>query len=247
MKLLCSLLVASLALAADLPSGDSLLDRSIERSGGADAYAKAGSVVMTGTVEIVGHNISGSVSIYQQGEKSYTVIDLPGIGKAEEGFDGDVAWEANALQGARIKDGAEKAAFVRMSRANLLSSWRKYYKTARTLDAEDVEGKPAWKVELTPNDGPPEMFYFDRESSLLVRVTQTMATAMRDIMFDAFMSDYRLTDGIRTPFLLTEKVIGQTLAMHFDKASYTTALPDDRFDLPAPVKALVEKRKQPAQ
>ena len=49
------------------------------------------------------------------------------------------------------------------------------------------------------------------------------------------------------PKLLTEKVIGQTLAMHFDKASYTTALPDDRFDLPAPVKALVEKRKQPAQ
>jgi hypothetical protein len=95
MKLLVWLLLglASLVPAADLPSGESLIRRSIEREGGAEAVDRAQTAIMTGTVEILGHNISGPLAIYQQGEQSYTEIELPGIGKVEEGFDGTVAWE----------------------------------------------------------------------------------------------------------------------------------------------------------
>ncbi len=83
------LAVASAALAADPPSGESLMQRFIERSGGAASYANAKNVSMTGTVEIEGRNIGGSVTIIEAGEKSWTAMDLPGIGKLEEGFDGD--------------------------------------------------------------------------------------------------------------------------------------------------------------
>ena len=40
-------------------------------------------------------------------------MDFPGIGKVEEGFDGETAWENSALQGPRILDGDEKAAAKR--------------------------------------------------------------------------------------------------------------------------------------
>src|SRR3954467_5485678 len=104
-----ALLSLSLAFSADLPSAESLLQNSLERSGG-KAYAEVKSLEMTGTVEMVDHNITGPVSVFQAGPKSYMLIELPGLGKVEEGFDGETAWEVNALQGARIKEAEEKAA-----------------------------------------------------------------------------------------------------------------------------------------
>jgi hypothetical protein len=247
MKFFSAFLLAPLLFAADLPSADKLLQLSLERSGGAQALAKAKNAVMTGTVEMAGHNITGPVELYQDGSKSYTVIDLPGIGKVEEGFDGEIAWEMNALQGARIKDGEEKAAIERSSKISLLSSWRDYYKQGKTVGSEDVEGKQAWKVEMTPKEGKPETFYFDKDTMLLVRTTATIATPLGEIPVDAMMGDYRVVDGIKTPFTLTQKAMSQVIVMKFDKVQYNAPIDANRFDLPPAVKALAAKRKQPAQ
>jgi hypothetical protein len=243
MKLLAGLLCVPLLFAADVPSGEKILQNSLERSGGAAAFARLKSVVMTGTVEMAGHNISGPITLYQQNGKSYTVIELPGVGKVEEGFDGKTAWESNMLQGARIKDGEERAAMERSARISVLDSWREVYTSAKTVGSEDVGGKPAWKVEMTPKEGKPETFFFDKATGLLVRSTETLATAMGDIPVESELSDYRPVDGVQTPFTMTQKAMSQTMVMHFAKVTYNAPIPPDRFDLPAPVKALAEKSK----
>jgi hypothetical protein len=242
MKLIACLLAAPLLFAADLPSGDKILDLSIERSGGAAAYARVKSAVMTGTVEMMGHSIQGPVSVYQKDGKSYTAIDLPGIGKVEEGFDGTVAWESNSIQGPRVKDGEERAMVARDAKVSSLSSWREIYSSAKTVGSEDVNGKPAWKVIATPKEGKPETMYFDKESGLLVRSSQVVAMAMGEIPVEAELSDYRVVQGIRTPFTMTQKAMGQVMTMHFDKVTYNAEIPADRFDLPAAVKALADKK-----
>ncbi|MDE3197707.1 MAG: hypothetical protein KGN84_15265 [Acidobacteriota bacterium] len=243
MKLLYGLLIIPVLVAADLPSADSILRQSFDRSGGAAAYAKANNAVMTGTVEMVGHNLSGPVTIYQADNRSYTSIDLPGIGKIEEGYDGHTAWEMNALQGARIKDGEEKALMERTASISPLMNWRTYYTSAKTLGAEDVDGKPAWKIEMTPKLGKPETFYFDKGTMLLVRTTATITTPLGDIPVDASMSDYRVVDGIQTPFEMTQKAMSQTLVMKFSKVQYNANIPASVFDLPPAVKALADRKK----
>jgi hypothetical protein len=243
MRILAPLLLVSVAVAANLPSGESLLDRFLVASGGAEAHARVTAATTTGTVEIVGQNLKGPVSVFQQGDKSYTVIELPGIGQVEEGFDGQVAWETNSIQGPRIKEGEEKAANIRASRLNLVSDWRQFYQGARTLGSEDIDGKPAWKVELTPTEGRPETFYFDRDSSLLVRMTQVVATPLGDIPVDVALSDYRTVGGLKTPFRMTQKAMSQTMSMSFDKVEWNPAIPPGRFDLPQAIKDLVARRK----
>jgi len=244
MKYLAVFLLIPLLFAAELPSADRLLQQSVDRSGGIQAFAKAKNAVMTGKVEVAGHNIGGPVALYQEGGKSYTVIELPGIGKVEEGFDGEIAWEMNALSGARIKDGEERAVVERASSLSPLSSWREFYKAGRTVGSEDVEGKPAWKIEMTPKEGKPEFFFLDKQTMMLVRTTGTVSTAMGDISVDALLSDYRPVDGIATPFMMVQKAMSQTLVMHFDKVQYNAAIPGGRFDLPPAVKALASRRKQ---
>jgi hypothetical protein len=243
MKLFACLLAVPLLFSADLPAGEKILQISLERSGGAAAFARLTSVVMTGNVELAGHNITGPVSLYQEGGKSYTVIELPGIGKAEEGFDGDVAWEMNALQGPRIKEGEERAAMARASRISMLESWHDFYTAAKTLGTEDVGGKPAWKVEMTPKEGKPETFFFDQASGLLVRSLETLTTPMGEIPVEQEMSDYRTVSGVKTPFTMTQKAINQVMVMHFDKVVYNADIPADRFDPPPAVKTLAARRK----
>jgi hypothetical protein len=242
-RLLTGLICVPLLFAADGPTGEKILQLSLERSGGAAAFAKLKSAVMTGTVEMAGHNITGPISLYQQNGKSYTAIELPGIGKVEEGFDGDVAWESNALQGARIKGGEERAAAARASRISMLDSWRDIYTAATNVGSEDVAGKPAWKVEMTPKEGKPETLYFDKASGLLVRSTQTLATAMGEIPVESELSDYRTVDGVKTPFTMTQKAMSQVMVMHFEKVTYNADIPADRFALPASVKALAARPK----
>lgn len=236
-------LAVSFAAAADMPSGESLIDRYIERSGGAAAYAKAKNVAMSGTVEMEGRNISGTVTIYQEGEKSYTAMEFPGIGKVEEGYDGDTAWEDSALEGPRILEGDEKAAMRRAAVLSLITSWRQVYSAANTIGEADVNGKPAWKVEMVAKEGKPETFFFDRESGLLVRISAILSTALGDIPTEANMSDFRMVDGILTPFASTEKAMSQNIIMHFSKITYNADIPANRFDLPNSVKAKRDRKK----
>lgn len=232
---------ASLSMAADMPSGESLLQRAIDKSGGTAAWAKAKNMTMSGTVEMPAQNITGTIAIFEEGEKSYTEMDIAGIGKIEGGFDGETAWENSALQGPRILEGEEKVEAKRAARLLSLTVWRNVYKSARTIGSEDVDGKPAWKVEMTPKEGKPETFYFDRDSGLLVRITAVRSTPLGDVSTQSTMTDFRSVDGILTPFTQTETAMSQSIVTHFKDISYNAPLPKDRFDLPAAIKSLPHK------
>ena len=190
---------ASLIFAAAPPSGESLLKRAIEKSGGAQAYAKAKSVSMTGKVEIEGRNISGTVTLLEEGKKSYTAMEFAGIGKVEEGYDGETAWEDSALQGPRLLEGDEKAAAKRASILWAIAAWREVFADAKTIGPADVEGKPAWQVEMIAKEGKPETWFFDRDSGLLVKTSGVLSTAMGDLTTEVVNSDFRAVDGILGP------------------------------------------------
>ena len=242
-RLLALLAVAiSFCLADDNPSGESLVQKYIDRSGGAAAYAKAKSVALSGTVEMAAQNISGNVTIFEEGEKSYTAMEFGGIGKIEEGYDGQTAWQNSALQGPRILDGDEKISAKRGATLGLITNWREVYKEARTVGLESVDGKPAWKVEMIAREGKPETFYFDRDSGLLVRTSAVVSTPMGEIKTESSISDYRPVDGILTPFTMTEKAMNNNIVMHFQSVAYNAAIPPDRFALPPAVKDLLNKK-----
>lgn len=228
-----------LAFGADIPTGEALMEKAAAKIGSKAALAKAKSIMMSGTVSVEGRNMTGPVAVWQEAGKSVTSIEFPGVGKVEEGFDGTVAWEMNALQGARIKTGEERAAAIRAGRLNLVASWREDYKSALNLGEATVEGKPTWKVELIPNEGRPETFYFDKESGLPVRVSQILVSPLGEINVDMLVSDYREVDGIQTAFMIKQQAAGQVMVMRFTKITYSEPIPAGRFDLPAAVKAIL--------
>src|SRR6266446_1567850 len=123
-------LVACLILyAADPPpKGETILDKYIEVTGGKAAYEKKRSEISSAVMEFVGKGVKANMTMYHaEPNKSYSVVEIEGIGKIEEGTDGSVVWERSALKGPRVKTGEERAVTLRASTLQHDTRWREFF------------------------------------------------------------------------------------------------------------------------
>ena len=237
-----ALLAAPALVAQQLPKAEALLDKFVQATGGQAAYAQQHTTLVKGSMEIGGMGLKGTLTVYRaEPNLSYTEIDIPGIGKMKEGFDGKVAWAFNAMQGPQIKTGDERATTAREARFHS-ENWKEDYRQVQTLGLETVEGKPCYKIQLTPHSGAPSTNFYDRESGLLLKSIVTLKTAMGEITAESLPSDYRKVGALLVPFRIVQKVAGQMMTMTFSSVENNAPIPRGTFDLPAEIQALVGKQ-----
>ncbi len=231
---------------ADLPKGEDILDRFVEVTGGKAAYEKLKNRVITGTLNVTMKGvadappITGKMTIWQAApNKMYVEQDMGERGKMMEGYDGKTAWQYHPAMGGRVKEGLEKTSSERAALFNSELFWRDRTKSVETVGIEDVDGKPAYKVVLTPKEGPIETRYFDKESGLAVKSTMTVATPMGQIPVEILQSDYREVDGVKVSHRLMQIVQAQEVSITFDKIEHNVEIPADRFDVPEQVKEMM--------
>jgi hypothetical protein len=233
----------TVAAADDLPKAETILDKYVEATGGKAAYAKVHSEIATGSITLGGMGIKGSMTVYQlEPDKGLIEIEIEGIGKMQEGTDGDVAWGMNPMQGPRIKEGEERAKALETARLGAEAQWRDLYKSAETAGIEAVDGKDCYKVVMTPKTGSPVTKWFDKESNLMVKSLSTVKTAMGEVQSDSTMSDYRKEGDILMPHKMVSHAMGQEITMTIDTVKYNPEIPKDKFALPAEIQALAKKK-----
>src|SRR2546423_3050598 len=194
-----------LSAADKLPTGDAILDKYIEVTGGKAAYEKKRTEVSTGVMEFTGKGVKAHMTTYQAApNKSYMVVEIDGIGKMEDGTDGSVVWERSALKGPRLKSGEEKAISLRGAAIQHDVRWRDYFAKAECTGVEPIDGHICYRVVLTPKEGQPETRYYDKKSYLLVRTNMILKTEMGEIPAEMTVSDYRAVDGVLMPFQLKQ-------------------------------------------
>lgn len=241
--LLAACAVAPLASADDaLPKADTILDRFIEVTGGKAAYLKHHSEIMTGTMEVVGRGVKGTMTTYAaEPDKFYAVIELEGLGKSEQGSADGIVWEKSSVQGPRIKDGVEKAEGLEEATFNAPVYWRKMYSKAETAGLETVDGEECYKVVLTTNAGKPVTEYFSKKSGLVVKRSRTAVTQMGEIPVEFAVADYKDFGGVLSPTKMTQKFAGAEILFTIQSVKTNAEIPPDRFALPDDVKALLKK------
>lgn len=239
-------LSACTAFAADaLPKAETILDHYIEVTGGKAAYEKRKNEISTGTVEFAAQGLKGTLTRWvAPPDKTYSSMELDGIGKIEEGSANGIAWEKSAMMGPRIKSGDEKSQYLREATFNGALNWRKMFTKAETIGVETVEGEECYKISLTPTDGKTETAYFSKKSGLEVKRSTVAASPMGEVPVDAVVSEYKDFDGILQPTKLVQKLGPQELVITITSVKINQDIPADRFDPPAEIKALMNK---PAQ
>lgn len=244
LALLVAAWVAPVLAQQPLPSGDTIVDKYIEVTGGKAAYEKIHSTIATGTMEMGAMGIKGKLTIYQaEPALMLSEVTIEGIGKIQEGSDGMVAWSLSAVQGPRLKEGEEKAEALREAQVHGDTNWRDHFKTAETVGVETVEGKECYKVVLTPKEGSPQTRYYDKATNLLLKTARTVKSPMGELTVESISSDYRKEGDILTAHKVTQKVAGQEVTMTLEGIQYNADIPKDKFGLPDEIKALVAKGK----
>src|SRR5262249_13837421 len=75
------------------PKADTVLAHYIEVTGGKDAYEKRKTEVSTGIIEFPAQGIKGTLIRYAAApDKSYSAVDIEGVGKLETGTGDGLAW-----------------------------------------------------------------------------------------------------------------------------------------------------------
>jgi outer membrane lipoprotein-sorting protein len=229
--------------ADELPKAETILDKAITVTGGKAAYQKIHTEISTGSMTING--MSGSATTWKaEPNKVYTEIVFQGLGTMQEGANGKVAWSNSAMQGPHVKEGDEKDTAMLMARFDAEVNWRDIFTKTETAGMEPVDGKDCYKLILTPKAGKPMTQFYEKESGLLHKSVMTVTSAMGEVTVETSLGDYRKEGEILRPHKLTNTAMGQQFVISIDKIEYNADIPASRFDLPAPIQALLDKDKE---
>jgi zinc protease len=225
-----------------LPKAETIIDRYIEVTGGKAAYEKRTSEITTGTMELTAQGIKGSLTSYSAPpDKSFMSMNLEGVGKIEKGTADGIAWDNNMLTGPHVETGEEKAQSLRDAAFNGALNWRTQYAKAETVGVETIDGEECYKVVMTPADGKPVTSYYQKKSGLVVKRSQVAVQQGNEIPVEVIVSDYKDFGGILQPTKMIQKAAGMEVTMTVQSVKANEAIPADKFEPPAEIKALLKK------
>lgn len=234
-----ALLVGAFAApaAAQLPAARTLVDRHVQLIGGRDAVMAATDGKTVGTFSLPAVGLVGPMETYVTGGKVLSIITLPGLGEIRSGFDGQVAWAADPMQGARVLQGVEREQLLEQTDplAGVRDASR--LQSLETVGEETLGGVACWKVRLVWNSGRETFDCYAKETGLLHATVAVMASPMGQMTNTTLMLDYADVGGIKSPKRLVMQTGGQEMSLSIDVVE-RGAQPDTLFALPAEIKAL---------
>lgn len=223
------------AAGGELPSAESILDRYVEVTGGAGAYESRTSEVVTGTLEIVAAGLTGQLQALVKPGLQRTTIQISGVGLIESGVKDGVAWESNPVTGPRIVDGFAAELAIANARPGATARWREVYSAVEATAIEDVNGEAAYRVVHTLGKGGSLRGFYGVESGLLLKLEFSAEPPVAQLY-----EEYSNVDGILAPRRVVMMAAGQRTVMNFTSLESNVEIPDERFDPPESVQALLK-------
>jgi hypothetical protein len=215
---------------------DQIIEKSINATGGREAAMKLTSLVMTGTVDIAAFGLSGSTQTYQKApDKYYTVADIAGFGQVSDGYDGKAGWHSDPQTGLTDLTG-DKLATVKME-AQFLGDLRfkELYPKSEVTGQEKVGGRDCWVLKLTSVEGKNSTRYYDAETFLLVKASETADTPQGPAEVETVLSDYKdIGNGAKLPYkaVLNIPGVGELVIIQ-KEIKYNVPIDDAKFTKPA--------------
>ena len=218
--------------AAKLPSADEILARYFKADGTAAAKEKLKTRISTGSFEIVGTGISGSVAVYQKAPNlSYTEVELPQLGTFLQGYDGQFGWAKDPINGLRNLNGAELSQ-ARVAAQFNPSDAQKLYGKVVVQSLEVVNNREVYALIATLEGGNVAL-YFDKETGLLSRSdADADGPGGTRLPLQSYYDDYRDLDGVKVPFALRVVNPTFTVEMKFLQVKHNVEVDDKKFQRP---------------
>jgi hypothetical protein len=230
------------AQAAALPPAKELIAKAGTATNAAAVMAKHQSVRTKGRFEMAAQGVSGDLEIAQaRPNRTLMRINIAGLGAIENGFDGTTAWQINPMQGPRIMTGKEFDAIREESSFGGSSRQGPNVASAETVERTQMNGEPCYKVKIVWKSGRETFDCYSVATGLLVATVAKQELPQGTIEVTNLISDYKDFGGQKIATRLTQQVMGAEQVLVIQSVDYDAA-PDSTFQMPAAIKALVEKK-----
>jgi outer membrane lipoprotein-sorting protein len=221
---------AKVGAQAALPTLDQVLDKYIAASGGRAALEKITSSQAKGTIDIPDANLSGTIELIQKAPNlASTVVELPGVGRQRDVFDGTTGWTEDPMNGVRDKSGLELAESKRAAVFGRELKLKTLYQTMTVKGREQVGGRDAIVVEAVPAEGSPVKMSFDAENGLLVKQTGTRQTPQGPLEVTVTLENYRAVDGVQHAFTIRQSTSMFTAVIQLNEIKHNVPIDDAVF------------------
>ncbi|MDP6652438.1 MAG: hypothetical protein QGF90_10090 [Gammaproteobacteria bacterium] len=205
--------------------------RYVDALGGERAIRAHTSTTIHGRFVLTVFGVEGDATIYARAPNHVSqVIELPGLGTIQSGYNGEVGWSVDPLQGSSILQGDALTDLVQQSDyympLNLVLS-----PGQETEELTQSNGTDAYKLKLTDARGKDSYLYFAVDSGLLVQSDVVTSSPAGEVPTTTFLSDYQDFEGYLQPTTITISAAGQEFAIEVDNVAYDDVT-DAQFVLP---------------
>ncbi len=222
-----SLLVASVCSAQSL---DEIVNK-YYAANGTEILEKATTLHMEGNVSQMGMEMPMTITI-KKPDKVRVVISFNGMDIVTT-FDGEKGFMVNPLAGMTepVEIPAEQLSGVQeynMFRDKMLEA----FKAGRLkLEGEEaVNGKPAFKVSITDEDGTTTTAFIDKDSYLTVKTVSKVEQMGQEMEVESYIKEWMDVDGAKFGKVITQVVNGQEMGgMTIDKVELNKEIDDSVF------------------
>jgi hypothetical protein len=223
---------------------DQVMEGSLVAAGGRAKLAAMTSQRMVATMTLKAQGLKGTIeSLSSPPNNSLTRVEIPGIGKIEQGVHGEIAWERNPLTGARVFTGIEKSTALRAASFQGDLNWKQLYPKSVFKGVTKYAEQDCYQIELTAADGQEETRYYAKDTLLPVGVEMVSETQMGKVPVKVINRDWRDQDGFKYPHTMQHEEASQTFEITVDKMEINVPIPAATFEPSDEIKQLAAAAK----
>ncbi len=225
--------LAEKPVAAD-PKAHAIIDQFIKASGGEDAFKKVKTRVAEGHMSMPAMGIKMKIKLSQKApNKVHMEQGIEGLMSGRQGYDGETGWSEDSLQGFRKLEGAELVQLTRESNITRELNLKTDFPGMQLLPEVEIDGKKVSVVEAMSKDNRKEIWYFDQESHLMVKMEQKMTLGPQgEIDVTIILKDYKEVDGIKLPMTSEVKNPAFTGVLTLSSIQHNVDVDDSLFASP---------------
>jgi outer membrane lipoprotein-sorting protein len=217
-----------------LPSVDQILDKFVQAIGGKAAIEKVTSRVSKGTFEIPAMGAGGPIELYAKApNKNLVIINIPGFGIVQQGYNGTVAWAQEPTSGLRELSGPELASAKREAEFYADIKFKELYPKMVVKGKDKVADKDVYVIEATPTEGSPAKLYFDAQSGLMVRTDREAETPQGKMPIEIYLENYKDVEGLKLPFTIRQITPAISFTIKIDDVKHNVPVEDAKFNKPS--------------
>lgn len=212
----------------------------VEAKGGEEAWLAVKTAKMSGTMRM-GGGAAGAIEVpfsveYKRPMSVRVEFSMQGM-TAIQAFDGESGWSVMPFLGKpdpeQLAEDQVKQLESQAELEGVLVNYEEKGHKVELLGSEDVDGTPAYKVQVVRANGDEEILYLDKEYLIEFKTVSKRSVQGNQVEVTMILGDYKEVDGLliaHSMEIAYDGVARQTVTI--DKVELGLDIPDQRFEMP---------------